>query len=91
MATTVAESVPPDKNAPIGTSAIMRPRTASRSNSSSVVAASSADRSTRGGCETTSVKRQNGVTFGSPPDASVRIEPGGSFCTPRKIVAGAGT
>ena len=57
-ATISDESTPPERKAPIGTSAIMRPRTASRSRSSSPAAASSAVRLRRGACAIASESRQ---------------------------------
>ena len=82
-ATTVEESMPPDRNAPSGTSAIMRRFTASWSNSSSwSVSSVSLPRSgDRSPVRATSRADQKRVRRGSPSGGSVRTPPGSSLFT----------
>ena len=84
--------MPPERNAPSGTSAIMRRRTASRSSASSAL--HGLFRAARLGCR---ARRDVGdapvraIDAARLPAQAVRIDPGGSLLTPRNIVAGAGT
>src|SRR3990172_4968257 len=87
-ATTVLESMPPLRKAPIGTSLTMWQRTASVScprrrsiHSGSDTLASGANR-----------RFQYRDTTGSPPSSDrIRVLAGGSFWMARKMVLGAGT
>ncbi len=83
-ATTVDESIPPDRNAPSGTSATMRRLIASLSRSSSSSAAASSVSDNRGDCASrmTSSRDQNALMAGAAPDFATSICPGGNFSTP---------
>src|ERR1700730_13610130 len=84
-ATTVVESIPPERKAPNGTSAIIRRRTADSSWWWSCLIASAS--STRSGdsspFEATALAHQNRCNWcEASSDSSVRIVPGCSLCSP---------
>ena len=91
----VDESIPPDRNAPSGTSATIRIRTEARRAWSSASTASASEPSKR--CATpwlaTSRIDQYGVGARSTSDAAAmrNHDAGGSFFTPTKIEPGVGT
>ncbi len=81
-ATTVEELIPPDRNAPSGTSAIIRSLTESRSSASSRSTASfSSGAGSLRACPAMAMPRRSQKHFGAGdrPGRSVRIWPGGSF------------
>ena len=95
-ATTAEESIPPDRNAPSGTSASIRILTASRSSASNSSRASAGDPANGSAHPRSTISRADQYASGSAGAAALvaptlsRV-PGGSLETPRKIVYGLGT
>ena len=87
IATTALESTPPDKNAPSGTSAIMRRRIESFSRSINSSDASVSE------VTLTGVNGMSQYCRGSArarPRFNVNVNPGGNLFAPRKMVRGSG-
>ena len=84
-ATTVEESMPPDRKAPSGTSAIMRPLDRVPEpliERVGQLAVAARERVAQARRAPPRVRPNNGVTRGSPPTGKVRNVPGSSLWTP---------
>ena len=92
-ATINPESIPPERKAPRGTSAIMRRPTASPSSASRRSSASSSPSCRRSACAlaATCAGSQKLETRGSPRGGRTRKWPGSSLCRPRWMQCGEGT
>ena len=96
-ATIVLESIPPERNAPTGTSATIRAATASDNASSSwsIISVSVTVKGSRGPVPPRRRVTSSSVVSGSTPGAgdsgNVTTWPGSSLRTPRQMVCGAGT